>query len=60
MRRISILTPIIAVVAIAALLAGCTAPPAPTPVPPQAEATAIPTPAPAPADLWDQIQKSGG
>ena len=59
MRRISILTPIIAVVAIAALLAGCTAPPAPTPVPPQAEATAIPTPAPAPADLWDQIQKSG-
>ena len=59
MRRISILTPIIAVVAIAALLAGCTAPPAPTPVPPQAEATTIPTPAPAPADLWEQIQKSG-
>ena len=54
-RRISILTPIIAVVAIAALLAGCTAPPAP--VPPKAEATTISTPAP--ADLWEQIQKSG-
>ena len=45
MRRISILTPIIVIAAIAALLAGCTAPP--TPVPPKAEATAIPTPAPA-------------
>ncbi len=59
MRRISILTPIIAVVAIAAIVAGCAAPSAPTPVPPRAEATALPTPAPSPVDLWDQIQKSG-
>ena len=57
MRRISILTPLIVVMAIAALLAGCTAPP--TPMPPKAEATTIPTPAPSPIDLWDQIQKSG-
>ena len=48
MRRISILTPIIAIVAIAVFAAGCAAPPAATPAP-----TAVP------ADLWDQIQKSG-
>jgi ABC-type amino acid transport substrate-binding protein/heat shock protein HslJ len=59
MRRISILTPIIAVMAIAAIVAGCTAPSTPTPVPPRAEATAIPTPAPSPVDVWEQIQKSG-
>ena len=48
MRRYSILTPIIAVAAIAAIVAGCAAPPA-----------ATPAPTPAPADIWDQIQKSG-
>ena len=59
MRRISILTLIIVVAAIAAIVTGCAAPATPTPVPPRAEATAIPTPAPSPVDLWEQIQKSG-
>ena len=60
MRRISILTPIIAVVAIAALLAGCTAPPAPTPVPPKAEATTIPTPAPRRLTFGSRSRRAAG
>ena len=58
MRRISILTPILVVVAIAAMLTGCAAPRAYTGSP-EAEATAIPTPAPTPVDQWALIQKSG-